>query len=79
MIKTKFLTFSLLLIFTTGIFAQSEVEEMLSDTLEIMAGDTNNQVSADFLEEQSSLTSRLECQEASCSIRMYPLITKRLP
>lgn len=56
MIKTKFLTFSLLLIFTTGIFAQSEVEEMLSDTLGLMVGDTSNQASSTFLEEQSSLT-----------------------
>lgn len=54
MIKTKFLTFSLLLTLSIGIFAQSEVEELLPDTLELMTGDTLNGVSAAFLEEQTN-------------------------
>lgn len=51
--KTKILTFSLLLTLSISIFAQSEIEELLPDTNEILTGDTTHKISEDFIEEQS--------------------------
>ncbi|MDP3445932.1 MAG: transglycosylase SLT domain-containing protein, partial [Ignavibacteria bacterium] len=53
MIKTKLLLFSFLLVFSQALHSQSEIEEMMGDTLQLMEGDTSFQASAEFLEQQS--------------------------
>ncbi len=54
MLKSKFLTLSLLFFFSASVFSQSEVEELLPDSNAYLAGDTLQNVSAAFLEEQNN-------------------------
>lgn len=53
MTKLKLLILNLLLLFSISLFAQSEVEELLPDTTELLQGDTLG-VSEAFVEEQTN-------------------------
>jgi membrane-bound lytic murein transglycosylase D len=54
MAKKKLLIIAFLCLITIGVRSQSEIEEMYPDSLGLMAGDTTQGISTDFLEEQSA-------------------------